>query len=445
MINTTLWAINKNELSAINSYQIDALKNASIDIEPMETDDDTIEQESEPYQIVKGTAVIELVGVVDKYPSDMLEFFGGTSTLEVKNNLQIALNDPNISDIILYVDSPGGSVEGTSELAEAIAACSKPITAVVSDKCFSAAYWIASQADKIICNAGGFVGSIGVYQTLYDLSELYANAGIKVNVVKAGEFKAVGVEGTPITDDQIASEQKIIDAIYGQFVNTVAAGRGMNPADVKKLATGEIYTAADALKMGLIDEIGTMETVIMGNKITMETQVTPEAKVETPVETPKVEATQTIAEETKAIEANVEAPVAVVEEAKVVETPKADEKTTQNKAYEEGQKDTIERLNAVMKACGGRTELALQEFALGHDAAKARDTYAALLEEENKQLKAHKIGSGGAPIPVVGMQPRNENETDYLWDTNAGNCQAMYKTKAEFEAQRKWESKKFKK
>jgi ClpP class serine protease len=119
----------------------------------------------------------------------------------------------------------------------------------------SAAYWLASQTDHIEANATAQVGSIGVYSVMVDSSQAYEDAGIRVHVVRSGSHKGSGVEGSPITPEDISEEQRMIDQLSHMFAATVARGRGLTPAQVAELATGQVWLAADALKLGLIDSI----------------------------------------------------------------------------------------------------------------------------------------------------------------------------------------------
>lgn len=210
------------------------------------------------YQVVDGCAVLQLVGPLMKYDA---AWFGGTSTLYIRDCLQACMTDERVTSIVLLIDSPGGTVSGTKDLADAVGAASqeKPCYAYVQDLCCSAAFWIASQATKCFANETAIVGSIGTYSVVADWSQAYEAAGIKVHLVKAGEFKGSGVPGTPVTEEQLAETQTLIDDLNAQFVKAAAKGRKMALRNMKTLADGRAHIAAKAEEMGLIDGIQSLD------------------------------------------------------------------------------------------------------------------------------------------------------------------------------------------
>jgi signal peptide peptidase SppA len=158
---------------------------------------------------------------------------------------------------MLHTNSPGGAVAGASETAEAIANANKtkPVTAYIEDIGASGAYYLASQAGSISANPNAEVGSIGVYGVYHDMSKMAENLGVKVIIIRSGEHKGMGVPGAEITDNQIKAIQDVIDGMNDNFKNAVAAGRKISKEKVNELATGQVWIAKDALKLGLIDNI----------------------------------------------------------------------------------------------------------------------------------------------------------------------------------------------
>lgn len=211
-----------------------------------------------------GVAVIDLSGPLTKYETSFQSFFGGTSTVRARATLRDAARDPRVHAILLRIDSPGGTVAGTSDLAEAIKAADarKPVHAYIEDLGASAAYWLASQARRVSANTSAEVGSIGVFAVLEDTSGAYAKEGVKVHVVKAGAFKGLGVPGTAITDAQLSEVQRQVDAIGDIFVTAIASGRQLPLKRVKELADGRVHIAQAAKDLGLIDEVGTLESAV---------------------------------------------------------------------------------------------------------------------------------------------------------------------------------------
>jgi signal peptide peptidase SppA len=214
------------------------------------------------YDVNNGVATISIVGPLMKYADIFTLLFGGVSSVQVQDALSAANADPSVSAVLLYIDSPGGTVSGTVDLADAVAASTKPVFAYICDSGCSAAYWIASQARKVWINRAGYAGSIGVYGTVVDYSGMYASEGVKVNLVKAGKYKGVGEPGTEITPDDLVPLQREIDAMYELFVASVAKGRGLSPDKVRAVADGQSYIASEALALGLVDGVVSNDQVI---------------------------------------------------------------------------------------------------------------------------------------------------------------------------------------
>ncbi len=172
--------------------------------------------------------------------------------------------DDENKGMILYVDTPGGSVFASDELyfkiKEYQEKTERPVYASMQSMAASGGYYISAPCDKIIANRNCWTGSIGVtLGTMYDISELLDNLGIKTNTITSGANKAMGSNVEPMTSEQRAIFQSMVDEAYEQFVGIVAEGRDMKISKVKKLADGRIYTAKQALDNGLIDQIGTFE------------------------------------------------------------------------------------------------------------------------------------------------------------------------------------------
>jgi signal peptide peptidase SppA len=212
-----------------------------------------------------GVAVLPLVGMLGQRMNLPLQMSGGTSTELFGLAFRQAVADPRISAIVLAIDSPGGSCYGTDELATAIRAARgrKPIVAAVSSLAASAAYWVASQADRIVCTPGGDVGHIGVITAHQDVSGAEAKAGITTTVIAAGKHKADGNPFQPLTDDARADLQRRVDACYRRFVAAVAAGRGVTEATVRDgYGEGRLLGAREALAAGMIDQIAVLDDVV---------------------------------------------------------------------------------------------------------------------------------------------------------------------------------------
>lgn len=206
----------------------------------------------------QGVAVISIEGTLQKHASSMGN--GSNSTVLARRAIRQANADEMVGSILLNISSPGGTSAGTKELFDEVAASKKPVIAYVDDLAASAAYWVASGASKIISNASGLIGSIGTYAVVTDFSEKAAQEGIKVSVIKAGDFKGAGVPGTEVTEEQVSEIQRLVDSRNEFFLDGVAAGRNLPVAKVQSLADGRIHSAKDALGLGLIDAIGSFDS-----------------------------------------------------------------------------------------------------------------------------------------------------------------------------------------
>ncbi len=207
-----------------------------------------------------GIAIIPIVGTIAK----SFGKFNDASSVFIRMQLRAALKDDDVKGIMLEVTSPGGTVAGTDELANdvALAANQKPLRAHIQDLGASAAIWIVSQATIITANKMARIGSIGTMMVLEDTSGAAELAGIKVHAITTGIHKAAGVEGVPITEEQIGSIQDMVNEIQGHFVEAVATGRGMEISEVEALADGDVMMANKALEVGLIDGITTFEAAL---------------------------------------------------------------------------------------------------------------------------------------------------------------------------------------
>ncbi len=211
-------------------------------------------------------AVIPVRGVLDRYAADFQDVSApvGTSQEAIQRDLRAAAADPTVRSILLSFDSPGGAIGGLLETAALIreTAAKKPTSAYLDQQCCSAAYWLASQADHIYCSADSHVGSIGVYCPVIDRSQEFKTAGRSVDLIKAGALKGGGYPGTSLSPEQRASIQKNINSLYAMFVDQVAQGRELDRAQAEKLATGEVWVGAEAIAVGLVDEVATLDQVI---------------------------------------------------------------------------------------------------------------------------------------------------------------------------------------
>ncbi len=218
----------------------------------------------EPLEVtrVDGVAVIAISGFLSKHLGVFDRLFGAVSIGEIEAQVRAAAADQSINTTLLIIDSPGGSVAGMSDLADAIFEHRqiKPIAAYVSDLAASGGYYAASQADRIVADRDAIVGSIGVYVVLPDMSAAAAAEGVKVHVIRRGRFKGIETPGAAVSTEALEDLQRVVNELGDVFVADVARGRGARlplPA-VEALSDGRVHVGARAVELGLIDEIGTL-------------------------------------------------------------------------------------------------------------------------------------------------------------------------------------------
>ncbi|MDE6850867.1 MAG: signal peptide peptidase SppA, partial [Lachnospiraceae bacterium] len=169
----------------------------------------------------------------------------------------------NNKGILLYVDSPGGTVYESDELylrlMEYKENTGRPIWAHFASQACSGGYYISMAADKIYANRNCWTGSIGVIISLANYKGLYDKLGIKEIDITSGKNKAMGSGGLDLTDEQYDILQSLVDDAYNQFIEIVSEGRQIDVDTLKPIADGRIYTAKQAVENGLVDEIGSLE------------------------------------------------------------------------------------------------------------------------------------------------------------------------------------------
>lgn len=190
---------------------------------------------------------------------------GMTSAEALGRALRAAVNDEEVSAILLDISSPGGTVDGVPELAAEIlnARKVKPVVAIANAMAASAAYWLGSQADELVVTPSGQVGSIGVYMLFEDWSEHLAKEGVKYQPISAGDHKLEGAFWEPMSEETRAHFQASVDNVYAEFLKAVAKGRNTTVADVKKnFGGGRVFDAKDALARGMVDRVETFDQTI---------------------------------------------------------------------------------------------------------------------------------------------------------------------------------------
>ncbi|MFO0798979.1 MAG: S49 family peptidase [Gemmataceae bacterium] len=213
----------------------------------------------------RSVAYAGLYGVMFSRPNFLTEIGAATCTIDLTDFVNSAAADPSVEALLLEIDSPGGSVFGTEELARAIAAAAKrkPVVGFVHHMAASAAYYAASQASELLVSPSGMVGSVGVVMQHVDESGYLERLGLKVTTIASSELKQAGVDPGPISDAHRAHLQETVAGYHGQFVRTVARGRKTTPEQVTaNYGQGGMVLAKDAVSRGMVDGVATLSEVI---------------------------------------------------------------------------------------------------------------------------------------------------------------------------------------
>lgn len=252
-LRSSIWAIEPERLRAFAAHVAEG------------TLPEAAGREQQKRVMAGAVAVLPLVGEI--FPKENIwTYFGfGTAASSFARQLREALNDDAVGAVLIDVDSPGGLVAGTPELADAIFSMrgSKPIVATADYLMASAAYWIASAADEIVAAPTAIVGSIGVISMHSDYSRMLEQFGLDITLITAGEHKAEANPFQPLSEDDRSAVQARVDEYYAMFTRAVGKHRGVSPADVRNgYGEGRVLTATAAKAAGMVDRIETLEQTL---------------------------------------------------------------------------------------------------------------------------------------------------------------------------------------
>ena len=170
----------------------------------------------------------------------------------------------SVQAVVLEIDSPGGTVSGSDYIYGAAARLgeAKPLYAFAGNVCASGGYLIAAAARELIVQPAAVVGSIGVISFRPLAEEFLRRYGLAVNVSKSGELKDAGAFWRQPTDREREKEQALVDEYFGLFLERIEAGRKIDPARLRELATGEVFTGRRAVEVGLADRVGNLDDAL---------------------------------------------------------------------------------------------------------------------------------------------------------------------------------------
>lgn len=204
-------------------------------------------------------AVIELLGPIQEGPVGLRG--SGITPSMVRDRLQTAAENPRVDATVVRVQSGGGTVAASQEIADLIAEHPNPVVISMADQAASGGYYISVGADRIVAQPGTLTGSIGVIIPRFDPSGLLDDLGVELEVIHTGKHKDMGVPGQ-LDEGERQLLQDLSDDLYDQFVSDVAEGRDLSEAEVRELATGQVYTGEKAVNLGLVDELGGVEEAV---------------------------------------------------------------------------------------------------------------------------------------------------------------------------------------
>lgn len=213
-------------------------------------------------------AVIPIHGVISHRMNMLTDFSGGTSLEVFRNQFRKAVADPDITAIVLDIDSPGGSTYMVEEAAAEIFAVRKQKRIVAQVNCLmaSAALWLGSQAEEIVMSPSGDAGSLGVYMVHDDYSKALEERGIKVTYITSdiSPYKVEGNPDQPLTDEAFEHLKGEVNAVADKFIKAVAKGRGLKVSHVRQqFGQGRTLLAPAALEAKMVDRLGTLEDTVV--------------------------------------------------------------------------------------------------------------------------------------------------------------------------------------
>jgi signal peptide peptidase SppA len=228
---------------------------ARVDLQK-EDDGDDDEEDQMGYVATNATAIIPVKGVLVAHASDIPMSSCGCGLDEVSAMIDVALEDPTITKIVFYFDTPGGGVTGIPELGRKIAGItSKQTVAFWDSECCSGGMWLAMQCQQAYCTESSSSGSIGVWCAYLDISSKLERDGQNVQEFSAGKYKTMGAYWKPLTKEEGTLIQDGVDKIYAQFKEAVQTRRVVSDEYME----GQIFDGPEAVDAGLVD--GLVESI----------------------------------------------------------------------------------------------------------------------------------------------------------------------------------------
>lgn len=354
------WAITEEYLKLI--LEITSRTNPSLeDIEARMGK--KLENRSRPSSNEANVRVIPVIGPIVRYGDIFSDISGATSLSSIKADFISALEDETVSSILFDIDSPGGEASGIHEFTELIynARGKKPIISYVSDMACSAAYWIASATDEIVCDETATLGSIGCVAVIQDTEEKDAKEGIKN--IKFVSSNSPNKRPDITTDEGKALIQEQIDTIGDIFISKVARnrstqGKNLSSQDVvDNFNQGGVLIGKDAVEAGLADSLGSLESTLIklqsGDVTSLIYEKETSMKLDTENKENKVESEEVIAETSpNNVEVDVDEPTKTVvkETSNAISLEDFNVLRQSNSQLEKANKDILAKFKALEEA-----------------------------------------------------------------------------------------------
>jgi len=207
-------------------------------------------------------AVIPIYGEITLTGTGNFFDLSGTSSNNILDAIQKAEQDPSIKGILLEINSPGGTVVASEEIADAVKKAKKPVVSWIREEGASGAYWIASSSDKIVANPLSITGSIGVLASYLEFSGLLQKYGVTYEQLTAGSYKDLGTPFKKLNETEKNFLQEKINKVHDYFINQVAENRNLSKEQTEKVSNGAFYLGLEAKDLGLVDILGNKDDAV---------------------------------------------------------------------------------------------------------------------------------------------------------------------------------------
>lgn len=315
----------------------------------------------EGYELHGDTAIIDMAGPITKHPTSFQDLMGGASTVRTQRAIRAANVDPAVQRVCLRIESPGGTVSGVLELMQDVKSSAKPVWAYAEDTCASAAYFVACNAGFIACNPTAMVGSVGTLVVLQDTSGKYAKDGIRVHVLGTGKWKGAGMDGSEITEEQVAYFQNIVEGVNALFTPAVASARKLSAESLNTISEAGVFIGQKAVDAGLVDAVMSFEQFLAKFEIETGAQV-------------------------------------MEQQALVAE-------------YQRGHAEARTQFSAMLAACDNDAGLAARLFSEGRTVSDAKEARMAAVKAELALLKSTGVSADDGQQKPVALGPGGSSDT----------------------------------